>query len=368
MQAAFDKAELRSALKAVTNVVERKANIPALHHVLVSVEEGGAVTLRGSNLDIGISKTITGGGEEPGETLLPARQLSAIVEHLPNEVVSLRHQEDASQATLSAGQAWFQLYTLDASEYPKPEELTEAQSFQCNTDVIKDAVARVRDAASHDDTQHVLSGVLLHFQQGDCRAVATDGRRCAIAGIRLNGDAPDCDAILPERASREILRAVPGDTDGTVYIDGTYVRIVTENLQIDCRQIEGSYPNYRQIIPENTPYAISAPRSSLLEAVERVALATDDGATGVTIEIQNDRTDLVANSQVGNAREHLADVSHNLDTDARLVLNPDFFRDGLKNLPGDYAYINFQSTSTPAVFNDSENSDYTYILMPMREG
>lgn len=371
MQAVFDKSELRQALKTVTNVVDRSATtLPALHYVYVRVDDGGAVQLRASNLDITIARTISGGGEVPGETLLPARQLSAIVEHLPDNVVSFSQEEGASQATVSAGQSWFRLYTMPADEFPASGEMTDANAVACQTDAIKDAVSRVRDAASHDERQQVLSGVLLHLRPSDSRAVATDGRRCAISGITLGEgmeEAPECDAILTDRATRELMRAVPSGRDCTVYIDDTCVRVITENLTFSAKQIEGAYPNYRQIIPESTPCVLGAPRSALLDAVERVALATDEGSTGVTVEVSPDRVDLVAESQIGSAREHVTEMTHNLDESMQLVLNPDFFRDGLRNMPGDYAQIKLHSTSTPVIFEDNEQDDYMYIVMPMRE-
>lgn len=342
-------------------------NNPILSGVLLQVSDG-VLSVTGTDLDLTIRTRVELVDAINGAVVVPAKLLSEIVKSLPPGAVQMDVDAD-DNAIVSGARAKFSLRTYPAVEFPKCEA---AEGVNATLDA-KDFVAAAKQtiyAASTDDARPLLTGVLFDCSEATLRMVATDSYRLVIR------DLPDAKSIegaenplIPATALAEVVNAIGKKPDGVVdMVFGTNMASFGYGeTQITTRLLEGTYPAYRQLLPESYSYEATVSKSDILNALKRTALLVRDNTTPVRMDCGTERIEFFVRShEVGEADEYI-DVNELVRGDSVLVaFNPKYLAEAIDACTTADVVLRVDSSTKPAAIQEYGCSDYLSLLMPVR--
>ncbi|NEQ69069.1 MAG: DNA polymerase III subunit beta [Symploca sp. SIO2D2] len=368
-----------NGLQQVLNVVGSKASMPILSNVLIEAE-GETLSLTTTNLDLGICTKIKANVEEAGAVTLPVKRLATIVKELPNNDVKVE-ASSSNQIKIASGGSNFKIMGIGRDEFPALPEFSDDRSFTIEQAVLANMVKSVSYAESSDETRYMLNGVYFNFSEaedsdssGKLSLVATDGRRLAKIDHDMEvGEGMSGSLILPAKTVSELTRLLDkGETLKIAFNDRRVsFQIHTKDeddgfigdILLVSKVVEGTYPNYQQVIPKETHQRIKVERELFLQSIHRAALVTTDKSNQVKIQVSNNLMELSASSpDFGESHESLAiDYS---GPDLQVAFNPQFLMDPLKALTKDEIYFELKDEVSPGVFKTLES--FLCVIMPVR--
>ena len=362
MKVTVSKDALSGVLRKVLSAVNTKTTIPVLNNVYLEAEDGH-LSVAATDLEVFICSRTEANVEIGGKTTLPARKFGQIVSALPAGDVVLE-KDDNEQTSISCKQSFFRMLGLAATEFPTEEDIDGEWSFSLPSRDMKKMLSKVAYAASTDESRHVLNGILLSIREGILTAVGTDGRRLALLESPLNAEnIADGDVILPPKVIAELIKVLDQDEDLNLQLSDSRAAFSLPNTLITSKLVEGSYPNYRQVIPSNFSNSAVIPRDALAEAVNRVAMVVTESSSSVHLRIEPGTATVSASSaEVGEGSEPL-EISYEGEP-LDLSLNPQFMMDPLRHMECDQVVFQFNDQYSPVSISGDEG--FLYIIMPMR--
>jgi DNA polymerase-3 subunit beta len=353
-----ERDDLADVLTRAARAIGTRSPLPILQGLLVEVA-GSKMTVTGTDLEVTVRTRLEVEVIEEGRTVIPARLASEAVRKMPPGAVVLQAAD--GEVEITGGGPEFKFRELPADDYPKiPEPDTEG-AVEVDGDVFAGALSQVAVAASHDDARPILTGVFFESESGRLRLVATDSYRLAVR------DLPSMEAeltgLVPVRALRELGRTV-GAASLRVAIGSREAAFVSERGTLTARLIEGTFPNYRQLIPESYPNRVTIDRDALLEAVDRASLVAEDHIP-VRMVLREGGIDLsVTRQDVGGETEYLP-AGYDGE-EMTIAFNSRYLNDGLTVVEGDEVILDVLDPLKPGVVRGSGSEDFLYLLMPVR--
>jgi DNA polymerase-3 subunit beta len=230
--------------------------------------------------------------------------------------------------------------------------------------VFKEMLRKTAYAASSDETRRVLNGVLLSFKDGKLVMVATDGRRLALIEQELElPKESETEAILPTKAVTELLHTLGDEGELTVHDSENQIVFEFGSVFVSSKLIDGTYPNFRQVIPAECEERVTIERESFLTALKRVSLLTTDTSNAAKLTFgKNKLVVSTSTPDVGEARETVP-IKYS-GKEISVAFNPDYVIDPLKNLANDEVFMELTDDLSPGVIKC--DIPFLYVLMPMR--
>jgi DNA polymerase-3 subunit beta len=362
MKFTISKEDFLEGLQQVQHVVSNRTTLPILSNVLLEAD-GDSLRLTTTDLDVGVTGKVKAEVSKGGATTVPARRLAGIVRELPANEINV--EVDSKDATsIRSGPSFFKILGLARDEFPPLATFDDAKEFKIEQKLLKDALKMTSYAISTDETRYVLNGILASFGSGSLTLVATDGRRLAMVQHDLEfPESNDTEVIIPTKAVNELGRLLGDEGEVKVSISDSQIAFELNDNLLVSKLIEGNYPNYRQVIPEETKERIVLERETFLSTVNRISLLANEKSNSVKFVFSADQIEVTANSpDVGEASETMA-VSYK-GPEFSIAFNPDFLMAPLRNLDADEVYLDLIDEMSPGVIK-TEGS-FLYVLMPMR--
>jgi len=362
MKFSISKDDFLAGLQQVQHVVSTRTTLPILSNVLLRAGKAG-LELTTTDLDVGVSGTITASIQEVGATTLPARRLATIIRELPADEVEVSVDEK-NIAHIRSGPSYFKVMGLAADEFPPLPQFPDAKEFKLEQNVLKDCLRKTSYAISTDETRYVLNGILCSFKESMLTMVATDGRRLAMMEQELEfPQSHELEIIIPTKAVNEIQRLLSDSGEVVLKIAANQISFELGNYTLVSKLIEGNYPNYRQVIPPESRERIALDREPLLKTLSRVSLLLSDKSNSIKLHFGKDSLEvLAAAADVGEARETLP-ISYS-GPEMTIAFNPEFLMAPLRNLLSDEIQLHLIDDISPGVVRSGSN--FLYVLMPMR--
>jgi DNA polymerase-3 subunit beta len=357
------KEELLDALGTVTTVVGPRSTIPVLQHVLLSVQ-GEELILAATDLEVSIETRIGGHFDSEGSLTVPARRLFSLVRELPAGELELE-VEPKGNLILRTANAYYRLVGLPGEEFPSFRKLEDGVPCELPQEVLRKLLRRTSYAMSHDESRYVLNGVFFAIRQGKVTAAATDGRRLAVMEQELAGSqGVEAEAILPAKAVRELERFLGASEDPVrVWLEATQAGFEIGKTFMQCKLIEGRYPDFRTVIPGQSSKSAALPREALLGAVHRVSLVGADRPSSIFLRFSQGQLEVSSVvPEVGEAREAMeAEYS---GEDFTIAFNPQYLMEPLREMEGEKAHFSMSDRHSACVIRNAE--PFLYVLMPVR--
>lgn len=366
---------LQHALAQVSRAVATKTALPVLSNVLLSTDDG-RLSIAATNLEIGITTAIPASVDDEGSLTVDARLLNEFVATLPNEPVTLTAESKRFHLTVQCGRDKAGINGLDADDFPVIPKL-EGEAFVASVDpqLLREMIAQVEFAAATDDSRPVLAGVLARFEDQTLTLAAADGFRLAVRHGELAEVVPEhLDVIIPSRALRELSRLI-GDQSDLVQLAITpnrsqlLVRIgETEFLS---RLIDGTFPDYRQIIPREFSSRLELGRDAFLNAVRRAGYFARDNNDVVRIEVHAGEEEFMPGTiEVSATAAERGSSQSFVDAkitgpETQVAFNSRYLSDVLNVLRNSEVLLGCNGANQAGVVRAAGSEEYTHVIMPM---
>jgi len=359
---------LSQALQIVSRAISTRTTLPILNNILLETTAEG-LALTATNLEVGIRKVVAAEVAEEGSTTVPARLLTDFVGTLPEK--DLEMTLDLPTQTLSLKCARFDTHVkcIEAEEFPPGPRPDEGDRLSIPLDELLAAIEQTQMAASTDEARPVLTGVLLHIDAQGQTLAATDGHRLAVRKLQAkSGNELDARLIVPARALAELPRAFRGES-GEVEVIVSKARnqifFRAGSSEVTSRLIDGTYPNYTQVIPTKSSTTIKVSTAELTQTVRAVSLFARDSAN--VIRLKTETGGLVLSATTNEVGDSRAEVTADVDgSDIQIAFNARYVLDALGVIAEDEVELLFDGPLSPGLLRPPGKDHYLYVIMPVR--
>jgi len=374
--------ELNNAIQLVSKAVASRPTHPILANILLTADQGtNKISLTGFDLNLGIQTSFDATVKNSGAITIPSKLLSEIVNKLPSETpVNLEVDENSDNILIKSDRGTFNLKGIPSDDYPNLPFVESGTSLNIDPSSFLQALKLTLFASSNDDSKQLLTGVNFTFKQKYLESASTDGHRLAVVLIgneeniedkensSLNED--NFSVTIPTRSLREIEKLLTlRSTEKSIklFYDKGQVVFISSNQIITTRTLEGDYPNYSQLIPDNFSKLFVFNTKKLTDALERIAVLADQQSSVVKIKLDENNLALIsADAQdIGSANESIP-VSYSGEK-FDIAFNVRYLLEGLKVISCENVVLKCNLSTTPAVFVPEDNiNSFTYLVMPVQ--
>ena len=366
MRIRVTQTDLSKTLALVTSVVPTTSSIPVLSNLLLEVERD-RITISATDLDISIISRLGGEISEPGSITVAARRLYEIIRELPGEEVDI--SADGNQITVTCSRATFKMMGMEKEQFPKIANLEDEERISIGAEILDRMIRRTVYAVAKDETRPVLSGILWELGKDEMSMVGTDGHRLARMAVKGNfGIKEPMGVIIPPKALNQVLKLLDGVDEISIAVDKAFVGFFVGDTVIYSRRIEGTFPNYQKVIPENNQNILVADRLELMSATKRVSLLADSKTHKIKIYLGKEGLKLTASTpELGEAEE---EVPATYSGDEMVVgYNASYILDVLKTTDADEIRFELGKPVEASVIKPASEPDgesYICLVMPLR--
>lgn len=354
------KSQFLDSLLITQRAVSSKVVIPAMSGILTIVDKN--VSLLATDLELSIKTVLDAKIKTPGQAILPAKYLTDIIRNISSKEIDLSINDDL--ANIQGGKANFKINTLHFDEFPEtmPSDLESIGFIQSG--LLKKGVSYVIKASAKDESRPVLSGLLLKIEGNNIEFASTDSYRLATYKDTLEqAYESNIELIIPSKAMDEIIRII-GNTEIKIEIEASnsHVRFNIGNVQVVSRLIDGQYPPYNQLIPNEFNHSIEINVEDLMASIKRIASI----AVQNPIKFNFDKGLLritASNQGIGEA-EDILEVKYEGEPQ-EIAFNPNYLLDGLAVVEENTAILSLNEPVKPVLLK-SNNNNFNYIIMPVR--
>lgn len=362
MKLIVNKDVVLEGLQKVQSIVATRSTLPVLYNVYLKAEKD-KLWLTATDLEVTVRTSVDAKVARMGGTTLPARRVFSIFRELPANEIEI-DVDDKDVASIRSGASFFKIIGISEDEFPPMPKFQGNRTYSLEQKLFKTMLLSTHYAASRDETRFILNGVLLSFRGGNLSMVATDGRRMAKWEQELDiARDMEGDWVVPSKTVNELLKSLKDEGNLKIQVSESQVAFEFDSMLVISKLIEGTYPNFRQVIPSQTEERITLERELLLNAIRRVALLVSDKSNSVTLNFGKDKLEVFAvAADVGEAKETVA-VKYR-GKELAISFNPEFLLDPLRNLAGDEVAIELSDDLSPGVIRSEK--PFLYVIMPMR--
>ncbi len=367
---------LARGLSTVSRAVSPRSTLPVLANILIATDEG-RLRLSATNLEMGITCWIGAKIEEDGSTTVPSRTLSDLVGTMPDPQVSLSLDTRTQTLNVRSGASTNDIKCIDAQEFPPLPVPDFENAIQINVSDFKEMIQQVAFAASTDEARPVLMGVLVNVDKDIVTMAAADGFRLSVRKATLSTPAPhSVSAIVPARALLELARiAADGEQMIQMVLPKGRGQVVfrVKDAELVSQLIDGTFPDYQQIIPRSYKSRTLVSTASLLKASKQAEIFAREGSNVVRLNIKNSgelqpgEVEISAHSEETGSNETIVEASVD-GVPLLIAFNVKFLREVLEVVKTPNVAIETSAANAPGVVRPVGDEHFLHVIMPMHLG
>lgn len=355
---------LAKALNIVSKIANIKTQMPILDNVLLKTD-GNRLLIASTNLEIASTQYIGAKISQAGTITIPARIITDFVNNLPADIIDLT--VEGNQLKIVSGKFSSVINGADAEEFPDLPIIDEesATKITLSANLFKEAINQTIIATSSDIARPVLMGVLWRVIDGDLFFVATDGYR--LSERKVTKTDYDLDIIIPTQTLQEVLRAMTDqDEEVEILIADNQIRFRVNETEIISQLIEGTFPDYKRLIPDNNSVELNLAKSDFSKAVKIASYFTQHSSNGVTMTIDDDKQTVFLKSIASEIGENISELEAEIKGNGQITLNSKYLNDCLNIIHDDQIQMEFNGKLAPCVIKSIKDSDFIHIIMPLK--
>jgi DNA polymerase-3 subunit beta len=356
---------LLKPLSAVSGIVERRHTLPILANVLLE-QKNGQLHVTATDLEMQITAVADLEGKDGQSTTVGARKLQDLLRALPDDA-QVNVDATGSRMTVRAGRSRFNLQTLAASDYPRINVgQDKLQSRTLPQRDLRSLLKLAEFAMAQQDIRYYLNGMLLVLDGEQMRVVATDGHRLSYASGAVSKQEEKREVILPRKAVLELARLLTdGEDTLEVELYASQVKFRFGSVELTTKIIDGKFPDYNRVIPQNYQKHIELSRLLLLQALQRAAILSNEKFRGVRWMLTGNGLRIsCTNNEQEEAQEELEIEYAGEALD--VGFNITYLLDVLNNVGSERIRCAFGDASSSMLVTLPDRGDYRYVVMPMR--
>lgn len=373
MNLTLTKRELLPALKTVASVVEDRKVLPILSTILLQTD-GDMLKLTGGDGEIEISYQLQVETGADFAVTVPKKLLD-ITRSLPDgSELNLTDKDGNGKLIVHSGKSRFTLATLAANDYPASSELENTQEFTTPQAQLKAFLKQCVFCSANNDVRYYLNGLLVEIKDGEIHFVATDGHRMATTQVASEGEGlelvsdTETSVIIPRKTVLELLKLLGDDSDGNVQIsfNDTHIRFtMNESLQLTSKLIDGKFPDWRAVIPQQAHNVVTLDKTNLQAALTRVALLSNEKYKGVRLTLAENL--LTINAKNPNQEEATEELEVDYTGEPlEIGFNCVYLLEALAVIGTSEVRLAFTDSNSSVLITQTGDEPGQWIIMPMR--
>ncbi|MGI9293706.1 MAG: DNA polymerase III subunit beta [Pseudomonadales bacterium] len=364
MKLTAGRESLLKPLQAVIGVVERRQTMPILANVLL-VAKDGEVSVTATDLEVELVAVAEVSVDSPGEVTVPGRKLLDICRALPDDAEIVISQS-GEKLNIKSGRSKFSLTTLPAAEFPTVDDINAGHTVSVSQGVLSRLLEKTHFSMAQQDVRYYLNGLLLETGKNVLRAVATDGHRLALCEVDLDDKkAPEQQVIVPRKGVLELQRLMSGDGDLQIELGSNHVRIQLEGIRFTSKLIDGRFPEYERVIPQDTSNALTADRTLFRSALQRTAILSNEKYRGIRLIIRQGGMVLQAHNPEQEEAEEEFEADYSGE-EIEIGFNVNYLLDALSAIESDEVSLALVDGNSSCLLREPGKDDCKYVVMPMR--
>jgi DNA polymerase III subunit beta len=372
MKFTIEKNDLLNLLGKTQNIVERRNTMPVLTNVLLDADQQ-VLKVFATDLEVSLTDQAKVQVQEPGRIAIDAKNLFNIIKELGEDPITLTKKTN-NWVEIKQKKSVFNLVGLSPEEYPLFPSYSARDFTTLKAEVLLDMIEKTIYSVSNDETRYHLNGVYFEQVKKDdgyqYRMVATDGHRLSLVDRKTEAKSTGSSTtgvIIPRKGLHEIRKILEAAQDDTVEMATEGSQLILRHAQtvLMIRLIEGKYPNYQQLIPQNLKRHVLAPKELLVSSLRRVSLLSNQKSKGVTLTLNNGMMQITSNNpEMGDAKEDI-EVEYSGE-ELKIGFNARYLLDILNSIEDDSVDIQLNDQLSPGLIRPHQDKNYTCIVMPMR--
>ncbi len=363
-----NKAKLNLAVSRLQSIVPPKSTLPILSNILFDLESD-KLQLKVTDLDVSMTSMFDVEVLKKGSIAVPARVFSDIVRELPDYELDISSTENRME--IKCGSGIYRLSGFAADDFPKLPDIHLGRQVKIDAVGFCRIARKVLFAVSKDETRPALNGVLWQSADSGLNLVATDGHRLAkMTRSDIKFSPHKKDIIIPPKVLDNLIKLVGEETEqmGVILNDNSIVFVLDDAI-ITSRLLEGPYPNYEQVVPQDNDKMLVVEKDLLQAAVRRVAILSNSLTHQVKFAIKENLLELSAtNFDFGGEAKESMKVSYSADP-MDIGYNAMYILDVLKQIDSEEARFELDTPTSAAVIKPTktvENESSFFLVMPLR--
>jgi len=375
MKLTVSQAQLAHGLGIVSRAVSPRSTLPVLNNILIATDEG-RLRISATNLELGITCWIGAQIEEEGSVTIPARIFNDLVSTLPGDKVSLTLTTRTQSLNIHCGTSNFDIKGIDANEFPPMPTPDLATGVELNVSDFKEMIQQVSFAASTDEARPVLQGVLMEINENQLSLAATDGFRISMRTAEISSSvAHPVKVIIPARSLSELARiAVNGSETVTMVVppDRGQAIFHLKDAELVTQLIEGTFPDYRAIVPPNFKTRMVISTAEFLKACRQAEIIAREGNYVIRLNMQPQEggpgaVEFSTQSEEMGSGEVMVDA--NIEGPELLIaFNVRYLSEVLEVVGTPNAVLETNQNNTPGMISPVGDESFRHVVMPMHLG
>ena len=357
------------SLSHLQSIVEKKNALPILSNILIEAKDNNLV-LSSTDMDISITEKINCNVLEAGATTINAHTIYDIIRKLPDSSEIEIICNDGKLLTLRSGSSRFSLNCLPKEDFPIIESKNSGKTIKINSQEFLKLIDKTKFAISNEETRYFLNGLYLNVNNNNntrITIVGTDGHRLAkFEKIKQDLNEEIQGVIIPKKTINELSKLLSDNTEEIeVNINTNKIVFFINNLVLISKLIDGNFPDYKKVIPQDNNNVLHVNRQELSSAVDRVSTIANEKNPVIKFKLLKNLININAvNSENSSASE---DITGKYDGDEiEIGFNSKYILELINNLEDDEITIAYKDNSSPIIATEKSNPDLIYVLMPMR--
>jgi DNA polymerase-3 subunit beta len=365
MEFKISQPELEKCLQRVQGFINLKGANPVLSNVLIQTT-GEGVEVFATDYDIGLKGFYMSSISEPGKVTLHGRRIYDIVRQLPDEEIKFRYS-GSGRCEVVCGKSNFKLATIDPDEFPEMPKTPVDQLLNIDNEMFKDMLKKTSYAISQNESRMTLNGILCEIHADSIKVVATDGHRLAYVCRKVEFPVKEpISVIISRKAVMEITKLLE-ESDETLQFIRASNRLFCKlgTLLFFSREVEGSYPNYEQVIPKKHTKTATLEVERAKQAIKLVATVAAEKSHLLNFNFKKGRLEISSEvSEIGEAHDEM-DVEYSGEP-FKIGLNSSYILETLNHIQSEKAVFNMGQPLDALMVKPTDDDDFLSVIMPMR--
>jgi len=371
MKVSCSQEDLSKGLAVVGRAVATRAVMPITNNVLIATE-GSRLRLAATNLEIAISCWIPATIEKEGTVTIPARLLTDFVNSLPSGRIDMALSPRSRSVELRCARHEAHISGLDPADFPAIPKITDGMNVKMKPGDLRLAINQVVFAAASEESRPVLTGVHAEFEGEQLTLAAADGFRLAVRKVSLSRPVDTKTAIIiPARSLNELTRLISEQEEPLELIvnsQKSQVMFRLRNVEMVSQLIQGTFPNYSQLIPKSYTTRAVIKLSEFLRATKSASIFARDGSGIVRLQImpRDGKGKIAISARAEEIGDNLGEVDATVQgEEAKIAFNSKYLMDVLGVLTKDEVALETTTSSSPGVIRPVGDESYIHVVMPM---
>ncbi len=353
---------LNKALNSVSRVASSRSTLPILANVLIKTDNN-LLTVSATNLNIAITHSIGAKVTTKGSITVPAKLMQEFISSLPNGIINL--ELNGTKLKLETDKYNSIINGIISEDYPVMPSINNKNNWKISSLTLKEALSQVIFTASSDETRPILTGILFSVINNNLYLVATDSYRLAEKKvIKLDHE---MNILIPASSTHDLLRILPdNDTEVLITYDENQIKFKINEIELLTRLLNGTYPDYKQLIPKQFSTSAVLKKTDLLNVVKVSSLFARENAGSIKIEVNKEDSTLSVKSIASQIGENTASAEAKINNSGEITINARYLLEALNAIPGEIVEFSFNGKLEPTIIKDPKKTDYNHIIMPLK--